>query len=60
MIAFELVNESKVAPRKNVIEFVERIVVALVVGNEELSGLIQGNTHREAMSLAEFADFVGP
>ena len=40
----------KCAPGSDVVQFVERFVVALVVGDEQLAGAIERQAHRETMA----------
>ena len=50
LAAVERVDEAEVGARPDVVQFVERVVVALVVGDEQLAAAIERQAHRKAMA----------
>src|SRR6185437_9469520 len=50
LAAFQEIDEAEMGTLPDMIQFVERFVVALIVGDEQFAGAIERQTHREAVA----------
>src|SRR5262245_64278131 len=55
-LTIERVDKTKMSAAAHVIQFIERVVIALIVGHEDIAGLVAHQSHGKSMTRANRAN----